>query len=160
MTMEETIEEPNVALSIGEVDYDAARDMTVDMAVDKVDGTSQQGIEEHNEYSRSSNTDIEMQIDGNGHDSAYVEPENNTMSSNEPKRLRTIEIILSPPSDPDSYIRIPTSQTVFRVLEEFESDDETFYEIEFADGRIEEVSAESERRTGRSSTFPIRCMLV
>lgn len=155
--MEESIEESNGASSIGEVDYDAARDMTagmtadmtvdmaVDVTVDKMDGTLQQRIEEHNEQSHSSNADLEMHIDG--HDSTCVEPEDNTISSDQPERLRaTIEVILPPPSDPDSYIRIPTSRTVFRVLEEFESDDETFYEIEFADGRIEEVSYDDVKR--------------
>jgi hypothetical protein len=156
MMIEESIEDPNGASSIGEADYDIARDTTVD----KMDSTLQQGTEQQDEqqdeHSQSSNADIEMHIDGD--DSTHVEPEDNMISSDRPERLRAIEVILPPPSDPESYIPIPTSRTVFRVLDEFESDDETFYEIEFADGRIEEVSVESDG--SRSSVIPICCVLV
>ncbi|KAK5628930.1 hypothetical protein RRF57_004645 [Xylaria bambusicola] len=42
-----------------------------------------------------------------------------------PQSLRAIEVVLMPPHDPDSYDRIPLSQTITRVLGESENGDET-----------------------------------
>ncbi|KAI0903601.1 hypothetical protein F4823DRAFT_267855 [Ustulina deusta] len=62
-----------------------------------------------------------------------------------PQTLRAIKVVLRPPPDPDAYHRIPPSRTVLRVLEDSESGGEIFYTVEFRDGRIEHVSANSNR---------------
>ncbi|KAI1113578.1 PHD/FYVE-zinc-finger like domain-containing protein [Nemania sp. NC0429] len=69
---------------------------------------------------------------------------NSTTASSCQLRLHAIEVVLAPPSDPDSYRRIPPSRTVIRVLRETDGidddDDDIFYEVEFRDGRIEHAS--------------------
>jgi len=55
-------------------------------------------------------------------------------------RKHPVEVVLYPPSDPDAYQYIPKSKRMLRILEEVESDDEIYYEVEFTDGRIREVS--------------------
>ncbi|KAI8946961.1 PHD/FYVE-zinc-finger like domain-containing protein [Xylaria longipes] len=72
----------------------------------------------------------------NEHHAGHHELENNMSTSSPPRRLRAIEVVLSAPSDPDSYLRIPRNRTVLRVLEDIESGDETLYKVEFGDGRI------------------------
>ncbi|KAI1156960.1 PHD/FYVE-zinc-finger like domain-containing protein [Nemania diffusa] len=72
----------------------------------------------------------------NGHYSRDGELGHSVIPSSPQRPLRAIEIVLSPPSDPDSYYRIPRSYTVLRVSGEAESGDETFYKVEFKDGRI------------------------
>ncbi|KAJ2986170.1 hypothetical protein NUW58_g5155 [Xylaria curta] len=88
---------------------------------------------------------------GNGHDgvgdgdddgdSIQNEIQGNMITSNSSRRLRAIEVVLGPPSDPDSYHRIPPSRTALRVLGEMESGDETYYQVELKDGRVKYVSA-------------------
>ncbi|KAI0965092.1 hypothetical protein F4678DRAFT_345021 [Xylaria arbuscula] len=99
----------------------------------------------------------------NGQDSNYSGPEDSIITSGLSQSLRTIEVVLRPPPDPEAYDRIPPSRTVLRVVEaDDESDDETFYTVEFKDGRIEHVSAES-NETGsvayeyRNSTYEDVC---
>lgn len=79
----------------------------------------------------------------NGHYSRDGELGHSVIPSSPQRPLRAIEIVLSPPSDPDSYYRIPRSYTVLRVSGEAESGDETFYKVEFKDGRIKYVSVKS-----------------
>jgi hypothetical protein len=57
-----------------------------------------------------------------------------------PARQHPIEVVLYPPSDPNAYQYIPHSKRILRILEEIESDEEIYYEVEFTDGRIREVS--------------------
>ncbi|KAI0451702.1 PHD/FYVE-zinc-finger like domain-containing protein [Xylaria acuta] len=75
-----------------------------------------------------------------GHHAGHHELENNMAISSPPRRLRAIEVVLSAPSDPDSYQRIPRNRTVLRILEEIESGDETYYKVEFGDGRIKHAT--------------------
>ncbi|KAH7026074.1 uncharacterized protein B0I36DRAFT_414412 [Microdochium trichocladiopsis] len=51
-----------------------------------------------------------------------------------------IEIVLNPPSDPASYMILPPSETVERILDEVEVDGQTFFSVEYTDGRIEQVA--------------------
>ncbi|KAI0864890.1 PHD/FYVE-zinc-finger like domain-containing protein [Xylaria cubensis] len=74
------------------------------------------------------------------HHAVHQELENDMTVSSSPQRLRAIEVVLSAPSDPDSYQRIPRNRTVLRVLEEVESGDETYYKVEFGDGRIKHAT--------------------
>lgn len=55
-------------------------------------------------------------------------------------RLFPIEVVLSPPEDPDSYEILPPSWTVEKVTREVEQDGEVWYEVEFDDGRVDMVS--------------------
>ncbi|KAI1274539.1 hypothetical protein F5Y07DRAFT_210397 [Xylaria sp. FL0933] len=75
-----------------------------------------------------------------GQDSEDSGLEDSMILSSLPRTLRSIEVVLRPPPDPESYERIRPSRTVLRVLEEVledsESDDEGLYTIEFEDGRI------------------------
>lgn len=50
-----------------------------------------------------------------------------------------IEVHLQPPSDPESYQRLPLSWTVETVLSELQLEGNIFYEVEFDDGRIDQV---------------------
>ncbi|KAI0466719.1 PHD/FYVE-zinc-finger like domain-containing protein [Xylaria cf. heliscus] len=70
----------------------------------------------------------------------HQESENNMTISSPPRQLRAIEVVLSAPSDPDSYQRIPRSRTVLRILDDIESGDEVLYTVEFGDGRIKHAS--------------------
>ncbi|KAI5927436.1 hypothetical protein F4810DRAFT_650967 [Camillea tinctor] len=58
----------------------------------------------------------------------------------QPGRQYPIEVVLSPPLDPDSYEKILPSWTVGYILDEVEAGDEVFYSVEFDDGRIDQVS--------------------
>ncbi|KAI1631729.1 hypothetical protein F4809DRAFT_146609 [Biscogniauxia mediterranea] len=58
----------------------------------------------------------------------------------QPGRQYPIEVVLSPPLDPDSYEQIPPSWTVEHILDEVETGDDIFYSVEFDDGRIDQVS--------------------
>ncbi|KAK8018038.1 hypothetical protein PG991_007228 [Apiospora marii] len=55
-------------------------------------------------------------------------------------RLFPIEVVLSPPEDPDSYEILPPSWTVEKVTREVEQDGEVWYEVEFDDGRVDMVA--------------------
>ncbi|KAI1813992.1 PHD/FYVE-zinc-finger like domain-containing protein [Poronia punctata] len=59
-----------------------------------------------------------------------------------PGRQYDIEVVLYPPSDPDSYQYIPRSKRILRVLDEVDTGEETFYEVEFTDGRIRDAPYE------------------
>lgn len=89
--------------------------------------------------------------------------DDNTIASPCPPRLHAIEVVLAAPSDPDSYYRIHPSRTVLRVLGEIESidddDDDTSYEVEFRDGRIERVSTKS-NRTGHPFLCLVACYSI
>ncbi|KAI1421258.1 PHD/FYVE-zinc-finger like domain-containing protein [Xylaria sp. FL1777] len=76
----------------------------------------------------------------NGQDSKRTGLDGSTMVSSLPQSLCAIEVVLRPPHNPESYERIPPSRTVLRVLEYGESGDETFYSVEFRDGRIEHAA--------------------
>ncbi|KAI1133302.1 PHD/FYVE-zinc-finger like domain-containing protein [Nemania abortiva] len=76
----------------------------------------------------------------NGRNSENGELEDNTTTPSPSRKLRAIEVVLSPPADPDSFRRIPRSQTVLRVSGETESGGETLYEVEFWDGRIKHAT--------------------
>ncbi|CAJ2503257.1 Uu.00g106510.m01.CDS01 [Anthostomella pinea] len=68
-------------------------------------------------------------------------------------RLHVIEVELSPPADPDSYEQIPLSWTVQQVHDEIDAGDDTYYSVEFDDGRIEQVAYDElqEMKNGRRS---------
>ncbi|KAK8120514.1 PHD/FYVE-zinc-finger like domain-containing protein [Apiospora kogelbergensis] len=55
-------------------------------------------------------------------------------------RLFPIEVVLSPPADPDSYRILPPSMTVEKVIREVEQDGGVWYEVEFDDGRADILS--------------------
>ncbi|KAJ8129508.1 hypothetical protein O1611_g4124 [Lasiodiplodia mahajangana] len=65
---------------------------------------------------------------------------NDTTTPSLMRRRRAIEIVLNPPADPDSFLRIPRSQTILRVSGEIEKGDETYYQVEFWDGRMKHAS--------------------
>ncbi|KAI0535106.1 hypothetical protein GGR58DRAFT_26010 [Xylaria digitata] len=152
------------------IDDSTSYDAVEEVAADDADYALQQGIEEHEQYSRNlvtkterstatvetsgaavSQTGLELEADsirdsledwetvedrqGSGHGL-----ENDMLISSPPQRLRAIEVVLRPPPDPESYERIPPSRLVLRVSEGSEIDDETIYEVEFRDGRLEYVS--------------------
>ncbi|KAI1878708.1 hypothetical protein JX265_002885 [Neoarthrinium moseri] len=56
--------------------------------------------------------------------------------------LFPIEVLLSPPPDPDSYAKValPPSWVVLRVIEEIDFGDETWYSVEFDDGRVDQLA--------------------
>ncbi|KAI0473181.1 PHD/FYVE-zinc-finger like domain-containing protein [Xylariaceae sp. FL0804] len=54
--------------------------------------------------------------------------------------LHPIEVLLSPPSDPEVYERIPLSLTVESVKDEVEVGEELLYNVWFEDGRAENVA--------------------
>ena len=51
-----------------------------------------------------------------------------------------IEVHLTPPSDPKSYQKLPPSWIVETVRSELQVENNIFYEVEFDDGRIDQVS--------------------
>lgn len=64
------------------------------------------------------------------------------------QQLHPIEVVLEPPTDPASYeeIDLPSSWYVFKVLEQIDLGDEddygqdSWYSVEFDDGRVDQVS--------------------
>ena len=66
-------------------------------------------------------------------------------------RVFPIEVHLEPPSNPESYQKLPPSWTVETVLSELQLEENIIYELEFDDGRIDQVSPIS-----RSGTTPGR----
>ncbi|KAI0427619.1 PHD/FYVE-zinc-finger like domain-containing protein [Xylaria sp. FL1042] len=78
----------------------------------------------------------------NGHHSEHSGLEDSVAMSSLPQLLRTVEVVLRPPPDPESYERIRPSRTVLRVLEDSESGDEAVYTVEFEDGRMEYATYE------------------
>lgn len=50
-----------------------------------------------------------------------------------------VEILLQPPPDPESYLILPPSETIDRILDEVEVDGQAFFSVEYTDGRIEQV---------------------
>lgn len=67
------------------------------------------------------------------------------------QQLHPIEVVLEPPTDPASYekIDLPSSWYVFKVLEQIDLGDEddygqdSWYSVEFDDGRVDQVSGRS-----------------
>ncbi|KAI0387068.1 PHD/FYVE-zinc-finger like domain-containing protein [Hypomontagnella monticulosa] len=51
-----------------------------------------------------------------------------------------IEVLLRPPPNREAYEPIKSSQTVWKVFDQYEDDDETICIVEFIDGHIEEVA--------------------
>ena len=68
------------------------------------------------------------------------DPEEYQLMQPTSSRCLPIEVHLQPPSDPESYQKLPPSWTVETVLSELQLDDNIFYEVEFDDGRIDQVS--------------------
>ncbi|KAI1270555.1 PHD/FYVE-zinc-finger like domain-containing protein [Xylariaceae sp. FL1019] len=66
------------------------------------------------------------------------------MQPTESKRVHPIEIVLPPVADPESYFPIVSNNTVERILNIEVDEDNTFYTVEFADGRIQERCAWAE----------------
>ncbi|KAI0098889.1 PHD/FYVE-zinc-finger like domain-containing protein [Nemania sp. FL0031] len=66
--------------------------------------------------------------------------DDNATTPSPSRQLRAIEVVLSPPADPDSFRRIPRSHTILRVSGEIENGDEIYYQIEFYDGRMKYAS--------------------
>ncbi|KAI1501981.1 PHD/FYVE-zinc-finger like domain-containing protein [Biscogniauxia marginata] len=58
----------------------------------------------------------------------------------QPRRQHPIKVVLSPPSDPDSYERVSPVWTVRHIRDEIEAGDEIFYSVEFDDGRTDQVA--------------------
>ncbi|KAI1327259.1 PHD/FYVE-zinc-finger like domain-containing protein [Xylariaceae sp. FL0255] len=63
-----------------------------------------------------------------------------TASLSSPNRLFPIQVVLAPPADPESYERIPWSDVIERILDEFIVDGDVVYNVEYRDGRIEDAS--------------------
>ncbi|KAH8670893.1 PHD/FYVE-zinc-finger like domain-containing protein [Xylariales sp. PMI_506] len=55
-------------------------------------------------------------------------------------QIYSIEVQLSPPPNPDLYQRLPPSWEVEKILEEIVTDENTWFSVEFDDGRIDQVS--------------------
>lgn len=159
--MEDTIETPQGDQITGDTGYDAVEKSEVDSAFGL-------DVGDNARFSRSSATpesagkqsasDLEYgsvtfetpEARANEYNPDHGDIENNLVIPDLSQSLRAIEVVLRPPPDPDSYDRIPFSDTVIRVLEEYESGHEAFYTVEFKDGRIEDVS-------GYSTLLEYRC---
>jgi hypothetical protein len=93
--------------------------------------------------------DVNMQLEDalkypeayeNGYHSGHDKLEEDIATSSLPPQQHAIEVVLRPPSDPESYEYIPRSRTVIRVLDEIDNRGKKLYEVEFRDGRIKYVS--------------------
>lgn len=54
-------------------------------------------------------------------------------------RLYPIEVVLAPPPDPETYEKLSPSFIVNRVLEEIRIGNQSWYNVEYSDGRIDQV---------------------
>ncbi|KAI1177732.1 PHD/FYVE-zinc-finger like domain-containing protein [Nemania sp. FL0916] len=79
----------------------------------------------------------------NGHYCENDEREEAAPKFNPSLPLRAIQVVLRPPPDPESYYRVPPSRAVVRISDIEERHGTTFYEVEFLDGRMEQVSYEN-----------------
>lgn len=68
-----------------------------------------------------------------------LESESRSVTNLKP-RLRPIEVVLTPPLNPDEYEILSPSFVVDRVLEEVRTGDDSWFSVEYSDGRIEQVS--------------------
>ncbi|KAK7992013.1 hypothetical protein PG988_000807 [Apiospora saccharicola] len=89
--------------------------------------------------------EIKLMIDsveysGNGEDLEESEEPTDQPTEAAQSRLFPIEVVLSPPEDPDSYEILPPSWTVEKVTREVEQDGEVWYEVELDDGRVDMVA--------------------
>ncbi len=85
-------------------------------------------------------------VDGEVQQLEKSELQEDTKSSSQlqPKqrpRLYPIEVVLTPPADPGAYEILSPSFIVDRVLEEVRIGDQSWYSVEYSDGRVEQVSA-------------------
>jgi hypothetical protein len=117
---------------------------TADIAAKKIAATSTEAIPQEPELEYATPQDVldDAEMEGNRCDHGYGNQEDDTLATDLSPQLHRIEVVLRPPNDPNSYDRIPRSKTVLRVLAEIERGDETFYEVEFIDGRIKHVSVD------------------
>ena len=100
---------------------------TTQHAVDDLDGTAEDiGVQEQ------LLDEAELQL--------ALESESRSIPSHKP-RLHPIEVVLTPPSNPDEYEILSPSFVVDRVLEEVRIGDDSWFSVEYSDGRIEQVSA-------------------
>ncbi|KAI1363789.1 PHD/FYVE-zinc-finger like domain-containing protein [Xylaria arbuscula] len=142
--MEDAIDNPQGDWRIEDLDHDAVDKNEPDhasepaVADDVTPGSIWNGSASEPEYRPVAFEDLEAH--GHEHNSDHGAIENNIAIPILSQSLRAIEVVLRPPPDPESYDRIPFSQTVIRVLEQYESGDEIFYTIEFRDGRLEDGS--------------------
>lgn len=86
----------------------------------------------------------QMDVDGLQEDDADElqedpELEVNPWTTIEPQG-HPIEVVLTPPPDPEAYERLSPSFVVDRVLDEIRIGDQTWYSVEYSDGRIDQVS--------------------
>lgn len=54
-------------------------------------------------------------------------------------RLYPIEVVLAPPPDPETYEKLSPSFIVNRVLEEIRIGNQSWYRVEYSDGRVDQV---------------------
>ncbi|GAP84585.2 putative snf2 family domain-containing protein [Rosellinia necatrix] len=130
--MQDLTDEQGSIYSNGDASHDVAADNTADTATSPTASRGDLALG----YDLGQDTIEDMDMGRSRHDTNGGQG-NDAVTSSPPPRLRAIEVVLAPPSDPDSYIRIHRSRTILRILEEMERDDEVFYEVEFKDGRIE-----------------------
>lgn len=126
----------------------------VPMANMDVDDGDQQDDEDKVEGDQEVQNEPEIQVEYDGleqtGDVSMESPPNSHHSAAAQQQLHPIEVVISPPRDPYSYnkIELPPSWYVLKILEKFDVDEEddygygqdTWYSVEFDDGRIDQVS--------------------
>ncbi|RYP49251.1 hypothetical protein DL768_005025 [Monosporascus sp. mg162] len=100
---------------------------------------------EHKEENVENHEEAPGGVDGDVKQLESVELQMTTESSSRPptspkSRLYPIEVILTPPADPNAYERLSPSFVVDRVLDEVHIGDQAWYSVEYSDGRIEQVA--------------------
>ena len=98
---------------------------------------------EHDDNSYNGGVDDDMNAEEQLLDEAGVqlasESDMHSITSLKP-RLRPIEVVLRPLSNPEDYEVLSLSFVVERVLEEIRVGDDSWFSVEYSDGRIEQVS--------------------
>ncbi|KAF3006110.1 hypothetical protein E8E14_001210 [Neopestalotiopsis sp. 37M] len=137
----------------------------VPMANMDVDDGDQQDDEDKVEGDQEVQNEPEIQVEYDGleqtGDVSMESPPNSHHSAAAQQQLHPIEVVISPPRDPDSYnkIELPPSWYVLKILEKFDVDEEddygygqdTWYSVEFDDGRIDQLAYDDLRSLSNGS---------
>ncbi|KAI0019301.1 PHD/FYVE-zinc-finger like domain-containing protein [Xylariomycetidae sp. FL0641] len=156
--MDDTVDPGGTAVPLdGDTPMENAADTDIpnDLALPdlaSVEDGGQEAASDNNPFAVAADTDSVPGTMGNpaqADEDRYNAPENESVSDQDsspsqqpnyqPPRLRQIEVVLTPPAEPELYERLPPSFDVERVLEEVELDEESWYSVEFQDGRVDQV---------------------
>ncbi|KAI1085250.1 PHD/FYVE-zinc-finger like domain-containing protein [Whalleya microplaca] len=125
-------------MEVSQVDMDDDLQLEHELPLDNEALESSQDVvaQEHQEvHDQAMDEDMDMEIDLQNGYKEEVEDISAVQSRQFP-----IEVILTPPPDPETYERISPSWTVERVAGEVAIGNKILYRIEFDDGRIDQVS--------------------